>query len=215
VPADQVKSFDALYGVRCAGCHGTDGKLGPAPPLNDPVFLAMVPDAELKQVIAEGRAVSAAQRSPMPGFARARGGPLTDEQVQVLADGIKQRWKQAASGKTPPPYLSPAGARSGNWQEGARVFATACVGCHGLEGKGGEDDEGAGSIYEPAFLALISDRALRRIVITGRPDLGMPAYDGTDGRGDDFQPLTSEQIDDLVALLASWRQGGPAGAGDH
>jgi len=213
VPADQVTSFDALYGVRCAGCHGVDGKLGPAPSLNDPVFLAIVPDAELRRVISEGRAVSTAQRSPMPAFARARGGPLTDAQVQVLADGIKKRWKPAASGKTPPPYLSPAGTRSGNRDEGARVFARACAGCHGRQGEGGEDDEGPGTINEPAFLALISDRALRRTVITGRPDLGMPAYDGTDGRPDDFRPLTSEQIDDLVALLASWRQVGPAG--DH
>ena len=213
VPADQVASFDVLYGVRCAGCHGVDGKLGPAPSLNDPVFLAIVPDAELRHVISEGRAVSTAQRSPMPAFARARGGPLTDAQVQVLADGIKKRWTPAATGEAPPPYLSPAGTRSRNLDEGARVFARACAGCHGRQGQGDEHDGGPGAINEPAFLALISDRALRRIVITGRPDLGMPAYDGTDGRPDDFRPLTSAQIDDLVALLASWRQGGPAG--DH
>ena len=30
VPADQVKDFDVLFGTRCAGCHGADGKLGPA-----------------------------------------------------------------------------------------------------------------------------------------------------------------------------------------
>ena len=214
VPADQVKSFDALYGVRCAGCHGVDGKLGPAPSLNDPVFLAIVPDAELRHVIAEGRAVTDAQRSPMPGFARDRGGPLTGEQVQVLAEGIKKRWGPAASGEAPPQYLSPAGTKSGNRDEGARVFARACAGCHGGQGQGGEHGgRPVGAINEPAFLALISDRALRRTVITGRPDLGMPAYDGTDGRPDDFRPLTSAQIDDLVALLASWRQGGPAG--DH
>jgi cytochrome c oxidase cbb3-type subunit 3/ubiquinol-cytochrome c reductase cytochrome c subunit len=207
-PADQVKSFDALYGVRCAGCHGVDGKLGPAPSLNDPVFLAIVPDAELRRVISEGRAVSAAQRSPMPAFAGARGGPLTDAEVQVLADGIKKRWGPAASGKAPPPYLSPAGTKGGNLDEGARVFARACAGCHGRQGQGGESP--AGAINEPAFLALISDRALRRTAITGRPDLGMPAYDGTAGRPADFRPLTSAQIDDLVALLASWRQGGPA-----
>ena len=29
---------------------------------------------------------------------------------------------------------------------------------------------------EPDFLALVSDQALRRIIITGRPDLGMPNY---------------------------------------
>jgi mono/diheme cytochrome c family protein len=208
VPADQVKSFDALYGVRCAGCHGVDGKLGPAPSLNDPIFLAIVPDAELRHVISEGRAVSAAQRSPMPAFARTRGGPLTDAQVQVLADGIKKRWRAAAS-MDAPPYLSPAGTKSGDLDEGARVFARACAGCHGRQGLGGEH----GAINEPAFLALISDRALRRTVLTGRPDLGMPAYDGKSGRPADFLPLTSAQIDELVALLASWRQGGPAG--DH
>jgi cytochrome c oxidase cbb3-type subunit 3/ubiquinol-cytochrome c reductase cytochrome c subunit len=212
VPADQVKSFDTLYGLRCAGCHGIDGKLGPAPSLNDPVFLAIVPDAELRQVISEGRAVSATQRSPMPGFARARGGPLTDAQVQVLADGIKKRWGLAVSGETPPPYLSPAGTKSANLDEGGRVFARACAGCHGRQGQGGEQGgRSVGAIYEPAFLALISDRALRRTAITGRPDLGMPAYNGTVGRPADFRPLTSAQIDDLVALLASWRQGGPAG----
>jgi cytochrome c oxidase cbb3-type subunit 3/ubiquinol-cytochrome c reductase cytochrome c subunit len=214
VPEDQVKSFDALYAVRCAGCHGIDGKLGPAPSLNDPVFLAIVPDAELRHVISEGRAVSAAQRSPMPAFARAQGGPLTDAQVQVLADGIKTRWGPAVSGEAPPPYLSPAGTKKGNPDEGTRVFARACAGCHGRQGQGGEHGRPpVGAINEPAFLALISDRALRRTVITGRPDLGMPGYNGTDGRTDDFRPLTSAQIDDLVALLASWRQGGPAG--DH
>jgi hypothetical protein len=65
-------------------------------------------------------------------------------------------------------------------------------------------------INDPAFLALISDQELRRYAITGRPDLGMPPYDGKAGRPADFEPLTSEEIDGLVALLAYWRLGGPA-----
>ena len=36
----------------------------------------------------------------------------------------------------------------------------------------------------------------------------MPPYDGKDSRPPDFQPLTSEEIDGMVALLACWRQGG-------
>jgi hypothetical protein len=36
----------------------------------------------------------------------------------------------------------------------------------------------------------------------------MPPYDGKDGRPPDFQPLTSEEINNLVALLAHWRQAG-------
>jgi hypothetical protein len=36
----------------------------------------------------------------------------------------------------------------------------------------------------------------------------MPAYDGEAGRPPDFRELTSVEIDDLVALLKCWRQGG-------
>ena len=211
VAGDEVKDFNALYSIRCAGCHGGDGKLGPAPPLNDPLFLTIVPDAELLLVISEGRAVTAGQRSPMPAFARANGGPLTDEQVKVLAEGIKQRWGGAAS-PTAPPYFSPAGTNDGKKDKGIAVFASACANCHGMEGEGVEmDGVIRRKINDLAFLALTSNKELRRIVITGRPDLGMPAYDGAHGRPADFRPLTSEQIQDLVVLLDSWRQGRKAG----
>jgi mono/diheme cytochrome c family protein len=90
------------------------------------------------------------------------------------------------------------------------VFARACAGCHGPEGQGAKDGHplSGGAINNEAFLALISDQALRRIIITGRPDLGMPAYDGADDRPPNFRALTSAEIDDLVALLRYWRQGG-------
>ena len=101
-------------------------------------------------------------------------------------------------------------ASPGSRERGAEVFARACAGCHGPNGAGIEHDGVvASAINVPAFLALISDQAIRRIIITGRPDLGMPNYAEHDGRPDDFQPLTSAEIDDLVALdrrLASDRQ---------
>jgi cytochrome c oxidase cbb3-type subunit 3/ubiquinol-cytochrome c reductase cytochrome c subunit len=210
VPADQVKDFGTLYRTRCSGCHGADGKLGPAPPLNDALFLAIVPDAELLRVITEGRAVTPAQKTPMPGFAEGRGGPLTDAQVKVLADGIKKRWGPPAPPvESPPRYLGSEGSGGGNKDAGARVFARACAGCHGKEGEGVErDGRLRRKLHDPALLALLSDQVLRRYAITGRPDLGMPPYDGKDGRPPDFRPLKSAEIDDLVALLAYWRQGG-------
>jgi cytochrome c oxidase cbb3-type subunit III len=237
VPADQVANFDALYRTHCAGCHGADGKLGPAPPLNDPLFLAIVPDEVLLRVIREGRAVTPGQKSPMPAFSLGEGSPLspaqaeawaqlkeekhaaprqqrplTAAQVQVLAAGIKKRWGPPPSPPdSVPPYLVPEGTSSGKKKEGLRVFARACAGCHGKEGEGVErDGRLRRKINDPAFLALISDQELRRYAITGRPDFGMPPYDGKDGRPPDFQPLTSEEIDDLVALLACWRSGAPA-----
>lgn len=215
VSARQVENFSDLYAARCAGCHGADGKLGPAPPLNDPIFRAIVPDDELLRVIRDGRAVTPSQKSPMPAFglppsieakqdsktvARQRA-PLTDAQVRVLAEGIKKHWGPPAAG-SPPPYLS---AKAGNEKDGARLFARVCADCHGAHGEGSKDGERR--INDQAFLALISDQALRRIMITGRPDLGMPAYNDGAGRPEDFQSLSSPQIDDLVALLASWRRG--------
>jgi mono/diheme cytochrome c family protein len=204
VPADEVTNFEKLYAMRCAGCHGADGYLGPAPPLNDPLFLAIVPDAELLRVITEGRAVTANQRTPMPAFQRNHGGPLTKPQVDALATGIKTRWPAAASPAGVPPYVAPLG---GDQQRGARLFTRACAGCHGSEGRGENNGKAlpGGALHDPSFLALISDQALRRIIITGRPDLKMPSFEGKAGRAPDFQPLTSDEIGDLVTLLASWR----------
>jgi cytochrome c oxidase cbb3-type subunit 3/ubiquinol-cytochrome c reductase cytochrome c subunit len=200
VPADQVTDFAVLYATRCAGCHGADGKLGPAPPLNDPIFLALVSDAEVVRVIREGRTVTPGQKSPMPAFARAHGGPLTDAQVQALAEGIKQRWGPPASGSLPAD-LRQTGGNGGDAKKGVVVFARACAMCHGKDGAGVErDGKLHRKIHDPDFLALISDQALRRIIITGRPDLGMPVYNDPDR-----PPVTAAEIDDLVALLASWR----------
>lgn len=196
IPAEQIKDFGKLYGTHCAGCHGADGKDGPAPPLNDPLFLAIVPDKVLRQVITEGRI-----GTPMTAFAKDRGGPLTEKQIDIVAKEIKQRWlaTEKENGRSPPPYLL-SDAKAGDRKAGWKVFARDCATCHGKEGQGGDK---AGPIYDRAFLALVSDQVLRRYIITGRPDFGMPNY--TDRKDAD---LTSQEINDLVALLAYWRIGG-------
>src|SRR5262249_10910192 len=143
-----------------------------------------------------------------PAFARAHGGPLTDEQVEALAKGLKVRWGSAESAGGTPPYV---GGQRGGSEEGRRGFPRARARCPGLQGQGaGQSRQLRHQINDRAFLALISDQALRRVIITGRPDLGMPAYDGMKGREAEFRPLSSARIDDLVALLASWRKGSPA-----
>jgi len=203
-----------LFQRNCAGCHGADGKLGPAPPLNNKLFLALVPDAELARVIASGRGATL-----MPAFAEAEGGSLTAEQVKLLADGIKPRWgpvEPAPHGA--PPYLLAAGepgrAESGDREHGVKVFGRACASCHGDRGQGGRhggaaDGKTVGAINDRDFLALTSDQALRRHVIAGRPDLGMPDYADPTGRPEGFQPLSAQDVADLTALLAYWRHGGP------
>ncbi len=211
---DQILSFAPLYRQNCAGCHGANGKLGAAPPLNDPLFLAIVPDAELTKVVTEGR-----RGTPMPAFFQAVGGALTEAQIKIVVEGLRTEWggDMQRDASLPAYELTRvAGVQSaaGSRARGEEVFTRACAGCHGKHGAGLDRDGTLGSaINVPAFLALISDQALRRIIITGRSDLGMPTYAESDGRPDDFHPLTPAEIDDLVALLADWRATGPVVAG--
>lgn len=211
-PPDQEMSFAALYQQNCAACHGRNGELGPAPPLNDALFLQIVPGADLRNVITKGR-----EGTLMPAFAKDNGGQLTGEQVNVLADGIKSAWGEHKSRPGDlPAYLIPQvkadASDSKALARGTGAFARACASCHGPDGGGGtyggkENGEAVGSINDPAFLSLISDQALRRLIICGRPDLGMPSYAEKTGRSEDFKPLTPQEIKELGALLASWRQG--------
>ena len=208
---DQVLNFDRLFATNCAGCHGANGELGPAPPLNNALFAAIVPEEELLSVIRNGRL-----GTPMPPFAQERGGSLTDKQINVLAEGIKTQWKSdqpiAAS---PPEYaiahsLDLLGSHE-SLKRGEAIFARACANCHGDHGKGiGSDGTAKNAINVPAFLALISDQAVRRTIICGRRDLGMPDFTEDKGRSSDFQPLTSDDIENLVELIANWRATGSA-----
>jgi mono/diheme cytochrome c family protein len=209
VPPHEEMRFTVLFDQNCVGCHGAEGKLGPAPPLNDELFLTIIPPEELLRIVSQGR-----EGTLMPAFGAGKGGGLTSEQVRVLTEGIRQRWGSAAP--TPikvPPYLLPETKPSATAVDaGTRVFARACASCHGESGHGGRyggkpDGRPVGAINVPGFLALISDQALRRLIITGRPDLGMPNYAESHGRPADFKPLTSQDVTDVVALLASWRQG--------
>ncbi len=204
----EVTDFGVLFARNCSGCHGADGTLGPAPPLNDPLFLAIVPDEVLHDVVTNGRS-----GTPMPAFARRLEGALTDEQIEIVATGLKRHWKADPRPTAELPSYSlaksdapPAAAAI---ERGQQVFAQACALCHGEDGGGTGDGESPGRINDPALLALFSDQVLRRVIITGRPDLGMPDFAGTDGRDSDFKPLTGEQIDELVALLAHWRASPP------
>jgi mono/diheme cytochrome c family protein len=194
-----VTSFPVLYRGQCAGCHGADGRLGAARPLNDPVYLALVPAPQLRQVIAEG-----VPGTMQPAFAMRAGGGLTEAQIDTLAQGLVRTWArpEAASGAMAPPYA----ARPGDRDRGKAVFAAACAGCHGDGGRGGPR---AGAVADPSYLALVSDQHLRTTVLAGRTDLGMPDWRGyLPGRA-----LTRDEISDVVAWMVAQRRPVPGRPG--
>jgi len=199
-PATEVTDLSQLYALNCAGCHGADGRLGAARPLNDPLYLALVSDATLRTMIAQGVPGTAA-----PALALQVGGPLTDKQIDILVKGMRSRWGKAENFNNVafPPYslqdASAKGSAPGDSQRGAVVYQTYCAQCHGKDGTGGP--KGA-SVINPAYLALVSDQALRTAVIVGRSDLGMPDWRANISG----QPMSLREISDVVAWLASHRQ---------
>jgi cytochrome c oxidase cbb3-type subunit 3 len=197
LPPIDVLGFEPLYAANCAGCHGADGRLGPARALNDPVYLALVPPDRLRKIIAEG-----VPGTLMPAHLQAAGGQLTSAQVDAIAKGMLSRWAKpdVVKGLALPPYdLAPSQGETGDGARGGVVFAAACARCHGPEGKGAPP---GGPVVDPTYLALVSDQHLRTTVIAGRPDLDKP-----DWRGDvPGQPLTPQQISDVVAWLAGHRR---------
>jgi len=195
---NEVMAFDALYARNCAGCHGRDGRLGPARALNDPVYLALVPPERMRRVIAVGVPGTA-----QPAFALDAGGSLTDQQIDVLVRGIEDHWRRpdAIALKDIPPYDGPraAGRDAASAERGREVFAGACARCHGDNGRGGPR---GGSVTDPSYLALVSDQHVRTTVIAGRSDLGMPDWRGDGGTA----PLTPQQVSDVVAWVVAQRR---------
>jgi len=189
---DSVMDPVVLYSQNCAGCHGAEGRNGAAMALSDPVYLAIVDDDTLRTTISKGRLGTA-----MSAFAQKEGGMLTDEQINSIIRGIRQRWSKpnALAGVTTPPYAAQA---PGNSQQGEAVFSAFCGSCHGSDGKGGPK---AGSVTSAAYLSLISDQGLRTIVITGRPDFSAPDW----RENKPGHPMTDQEISDVVAWLVAQR----------
>jgi len=204
VRPDEVLAFSTLYQENCSACHGENGNDGAAISLANPVFLAIAGEDNLREVVAKG-----VHGKLMPAFARTAGGTLTDQQVTALVQGIVHQWggTDLLAGKNPPLYAAKA---PGDAVRGQQAFTTFCARCHGATGEGGnmKDRNGnskkVGSIVDPAYLALISDQGLRSITIAGRPDDEMP-----DWRSDAAEPLTDQQITDIVTWLASKRIANP------
>jgi cytochrome c oxidase cbb3-type subunit 3 len=192
VVPSEITDFNVLYGQNCAGCHGDNGKGGAAIALADPVYLAITDDTIVRRATADG-----ISGTSMPAFAQSAGGMLTDKQITVIVQGIRERWAQpdVLRGATPPPYSS---SESGDVSRGSVAYAQFCSSCHGAGGRGGLK---ASSIVDGSFLALLNDQELRTIVIVGRPDLGAP-----DWRGNvPDEPMSPQDVSDVVAWLASQR----------
>lgn len=194
VPPDQVVDFHALYNTNCRACHGPDGENGPALDLANPEYQALVDDATLRRIISSGM-----PGTQMPAWAQSAGGMLTDAQVNALVAGMRHDWLKpdAFHGATPPPFAQPSGsdakAQAADAKQGQRLYQTHCASCH--------TGHARQELTSPIYLALVSDQALRSIIIAGRPDIGQPDWRHDNGE------LAPQDVTDIVAYLGSLRAG--------
>ena len=192
-PPESNLDFADLYQTNCLACHSNGKTLGASIAMNNPPYLVVIPKETLRKVVAEG-----IPHTGMPGYSSKVGGLLTEDQINVIVDGI-YNWTKGH--EVPADNLPPYSAALGDAERGESVFAQNCANCHGSEGAGVQGK--AGSVVDATFLSLVSDQYLRTIVIAGRPDLGMPGFrDFVPGK-----PMSAEEISDVVAWLASRREG--------
>lgn len=187
---DQIVSFDRLCGENCSACHGANGQDGPAIDLNNAVLQQLLDDATLHRVIRDG-----VPGTQMPAFGESAGGMLTDAQVDALVAGMRRRWASASlvHPVQMPPYTS---TLTGNTARGQQLYQSDCRSCHSGRRQ---------QVTDPTYLALVSEQALRTILIAGRPDLGHPGW-LTVGGG---RAITDQDVTDLVAYLVSLRVATP------
>lgn len=189
---DEVLQFSVLYSQNCAGCHGDEGKGGAAIALADPVYLAIADEASIRKVITHG-----VRGTSMPAFAQSAGGMLTGRQVDAIVTGMRSRWSRPGilDGANPPSY---AASTPGDEHRGEVAYRTYCQACHGPGGRGAKKGS---AITDDSFLALVSDQALRTMVIAGRPELGAPDWRGNVAG----KPMSDQEVTDVVAWLAAQR----------
>ncbi|HZZ40141.1 MAG TPA: cytochrome c [Acidobacteriaceae bacterium] len=189
---DRILDFHTLYNQNCQACHGADGQNGPAIDLANPEYLTMTDDATLRKIIASGM-----PGTQMPAWAQSAGGMLTDQQIDAIVSGMRKEWAKpdVFAGVTPPPLQQPAG---GDADHGEQAYQAHCAMCH----NGPARQQLTSSVY----LSLISDDALRSIIVAGRPDIGQPDWRHDSAKGAPETPLTGQQITDIVAYLGSLRK---------
>lgn len=177
-----ISAGSILFTENCAPCHGDAGEGGSGPALNSKELLSMASNETLFSLTRTG-----VPGTNMPAWGQSFGGPFTDEQVTQLVAFVRS-WEPTA------PEIEPETAEP-DPVRGATIYAQTCAICHGPDGQG---TQFALALNDPERLQSLDDAWYRSTIWRGRPAKGMPTW-GT--------VLSPAQINDVVALIASWRAG--------
>src|SRR5919201_2235034 len=180
-PKNPIEEGHGLFQSECVTCHGDKGDRIPVAPLNSPEFLDSRGDATLAAVISEGKGV-------MPAWGKARGGPLSDDQVRAVI-----AYLSSAADRASPITLASAGQA---------IFKDQCTTCHGDNG----DRVPVAPLNVKAFLDSRSDAQLADVIARGTGV--MPPFGKRPGVA---TGLSDQQVKSVVAYLRSNVDAGVAG----
>ena len=191
---DQVAQGAKLYADNCAVCHGSQGEGRIGARLKD--FPSIAPQAFVKETVANGVA-----GSKMPAWSKAKGGPLTDAEIDAIAAFVAT-WTTGSVPSVPTeapqplPVLPTVAGVSGDPMRGAQVFQQNCQVCHGAKGEGR-----VGVNLAKPFASAFPEAYVKQAVSNGVPGSVMPAWAQSNGG-----PLTNQQIDDVAAFVLSMQK---------
>lgn len=186
---------EEIYNNFCIACHqaGGEGKVGFAPFIRNPHFLALTTDDFLRKSIVNGRPGTA-----MTPWAHLK--PVEIESlVAYLRSGEDSRIKAVAS-------VDPARKHPGDALSGKPLYTQYCASCHGPEAHGYAEGGPGPAIGNSGFLAVASDDYIFQTVKHGRPGTAMRAFSGSRGLAN----LADREIADIIAHLRSGVAPSPA-----
>ena len=183
-PASAELSGAEMYMRICARCHGESGEGNFGPALKVKEYLRRVTDDDLRAAVLRGSATSEMMAWGDLGL-------LSERQIDELVVMIRA-WEPTAPEVAGPMVIEPANAAFGDPEQGEVLLAQYCTGCHGLNG---EIAVGDGFILREAARSL-DDATLARQIRDGIRE--MPPFHAL---------LTTDDINDLLALIQTWQAG--------
>lgn len=190
---EELEEGASLYVENCSMCHGMqgEGRVGATLAQDWP---SIRPDLRVRDTIING-----IEGSPMPAWSEQNGGPLTNEQIDLIVNYILS-WQTGGLIEVPPATpvvlvpLTEVPGVSGDPTNGSVLYAQNCTVCHGPQGQGR-----IGANLTNAFSSIRPDLRLSETVTNGIEGSAMPAW-GTSNGG----PLSAAQIDDITAYMLTW-----------
>jgi len=181
---------ETIFTAFCSGCHGKDGKgrraagMAAFPAVANADFLNHVSDEFLRTTIRQGRPGRRMPAWDSPGGLR----PAEMDAVIAYLRGLSGTQSKVDER---PRFVSASS------DEGKRLFAASCGGCHGAKGEGGEGP----ALRNQVLLKSATDAFLVETISKGRGGTPMPGFAEASTVHRTYAP---GEIESIVAFLRTW-----------